>query len=390
MARTVAVAVLYYLRNRIFHKQNKNEKNVLILFQQVFGDAVLVSDSLKYYEKLYPPDQGYTVTFVCKPAILKFMKEVVMLPKNIKYEVLDFKRIQTDVAYFHAMIKKYGTDYGVVIVPGTSYSAELFSICSTASIKKGLLPSIPRTNPRFLVWLQKKAYTSIIRPDKDLMMLQRHRLLLNRLGLDDVKARLPRLLPQLNSIREQYCVICPGSSMDFKIWPMERFASVADYVIEKYALTVYLCGGSGEEKFAEKIKLLSKYPEKIISRIGNTAFAEWSALVQYARLVIGNDSATLHLAAAARTPAICIAGVYDKFQFFPYKVDVLEDGDFLPITIYKEMPCEWCRTIGYEAGYGNKKCRKRISENKCVCCIDKITVDEVLAKVDEVLNNEVI
>jgi ADP-heptose:LPS heptosyltransferase len=61
-------------------------------------------------------------------------------------------------------------------------------------------------------------------------------------------------------------------------------------------------------------------------------------------MVIGNDSATLHIAAAHRVKAICIAGIYDKFHFFPYLVDELDEGDRLPETVYVDMPCAYCRT----------------------------------------------
>lgn len=378
---TVFYAVCCYLKNKILHKKTKN-KNVLILFQQIFGDAILVTDSLKYYEKLYPEAEGYHVTFVCKPNILEFMQSVLPLPSNISFEVLDFKRIQTDKKYFKEMVKKYSSDYGILIVPGTSYSPELFTITSTAERRIGLLPSIPRTKPKSLVWLQKNAYTEVIRPNKELMMLQRHRLLLNYLGLDNIEAKLPCLLPQQNTIQDDYCVICPGSSMEFKVWPMERFAEVADYLIEKYNYNVYLSGGRGEEKYADQLKALSRNPNRISSKIGNTTFEEWSALVQYATLVIGNDSATVHLAAAARTPAICIAGVYDKMQFFPYAVDKLEEGEFMPTTLYTSMPCEYCRTMSYFAGYQNEVCQKRIEEKQCVCCIDSIKVSDVINQID--------
>ena len=93
----------------------------------------------------------------------------------------------------------------------------------------------------------------------------------------------------------------------------------------------------------------------------------------------------MHLAAAGRVPSICISGVYDKFQFYPYQVDKIEKGDFLPITLYKDMPCEWCRTMGYHAGYGNKDCQKRIKDNCCTCCIEAISIEDVLKKIDEVM-----
>ena len=106
--------------------------------------------------------------------------------------------------------------------------------------------------------------------------------------------------------------------------------------------------------------------------------------MEYAELVLGNDSATLHIAAAYRRKCICVAGVYDKFQFFPYLVDELEDEGNLPITIYKDMPCAYCRTKGYFAGAGNYQCQSAIKLGKCALCIEEITVEEVKRVIENI------
>ncbi len=385
----------FYACSVYFKNRNRNEyskdKKVLILFQQIFGDAVMISDSLQYYADCFPKEDGYSITFVSKPVVNKFMHEVLPLPTEIDFEELDFKRIQTDLGYFKQMIKKYGRGYGTVVVPGSSYSSELFSITSTARKKVGLLPSFPRTKPFLLVWLQKKAYTDTVRTAKEMNMIQRHRVLLNFLGSEKAKGKIPVLLKQERLFEGKYCVICPGSSMSFKIWPIERFATIIDYIIEKYDFNIILTGGKGEEKYSNEIMKKSINKERIVSKIGNTSFREWASLVQYSDLVLGNDSATIHLAAAARRPSICIAGIYEKLQFFPYTVDELCDGDILPITLLSEMACEYCRTKAYFEGYGNKECKKRIKKGLSASCIEMITVERVKQKIDllmEEVNHE--
>lgn len=104
-------------------------------------------------------------------------------------------------------------------------------------------------------------------------------------------------------------------------------------------------------------------------------------------MVIGNDSATLHIDDAHRVKAICIAGIYDKFQFFPYLVNELDKTDRLPETVYVDMPCAYCRTKGYFAGFGNSKCRKTIKIGNCSLCIDEVTVEMVISKVEEIAIN---
>lgn len=380
-------AIMCNIRNRIWvQASSHNQKDILIVFQQLFGDAILISNSLFSYTKLFPKEKGYRIILLGRPSVVDFMQSVLPIPDDITLKKLDFKRFVNDFKYFRMVVKEYGASTSITIVPGTSLSAELFCTACNSKRRIGLVQSIPRKWPPKMVLFLKTAYTEMVRPPKEFMVLQRHRLLLNSLGLDSYKARLPRLLPQPKIIDgDPYCVVCPGASVMEKCWPTDRFIAIIDYIIERFHYDIHLCGGMEEAEFGRAILANARYPGHVINRIGNTTFAEWSAIVQHAELVIGNDSATVHLAAASRRLAICITGVYDKFQFFPYRVDVLEKEDVLPISILYDMPCASCRTRGYYSGYKNPQCKTAIQEHKAALCIDAITVEAVKEKIDQLL-----
>lgn len=363
-------------------KRNVNKK-ILIIFQQIFGDAVVFSSALNAYAELYSQTEGYRITFIARPSVVSFMKAVVPLNKDIDIQEVDFKRFVEDYKYYQKVIEKYRNYADLLIVSGTSLSAEIMSASCNANRKVGLVRSIPIRSPLIMAVFYRIAYSETVVPAKEDMMLQRHRQLLNYLGLKDYKAKLPVLLPKSKIIDEdKYAVCCPGASKLEKCWPTDRYISIIDYITEKYNINVHLCGGQDELKFEEIILKGSKNKKHIVSHIGKTNFSDWSAIVQHACLVLGNDSATMHLAAAGRVPSICISGVYDKFLFYPYQVDELEKGDFLPTTLYKDMSCEWCRTVGYNAGYGNKDCQKRIKHNGCTCCIEAVSIEDVQKEID--------
>ena len=365
------------------HKKGKIEnKTILIVFQQVFGDAVVIQSSLEAYTKLYPRSEGYKVIFVARQPVLNFMKDTLPLPEEMTFEAVDFKRFLEDYSYYREIVRKYRDLAGTIIVPGLGLSGDIFTSSMNAKRKIGVIPTFDLKKPLVMAMFSKFACNERIRPDKEDMKLQCHRKLLNYLGDRDYKARLSELLKQERIIDGRYAVLCPSSSKMEKCWPIERFAEVADYLAGKFGLEIHLCGGSGEEKFAEALTKLSSHPEKIVSHIGKTTFKEWSSIVQHASIVVGNDSATIHIAAAARVPSVCITGVYDKYRFYPYKVDELGSNDILPSAIFKDMPCEYCKSIGYDAGFGNDECKKRISKGLCAACIDLITVDEVKKEIE--------
>lgn len=375
----------YAVKKGIEKRDVKDKKNILIIFQQIFGDSVIFSSALAEYVKLFPSSKGYHIRILIRSSVLDFMRNTMDIPNEIEYVGIDFIRLVNDYKYFKDIQSKYCTNCYLSIVPGSSLSAELLSDVTIASKRIGLVSGEARTWPPHMWLFQKLAYTDVVIPDKNEMMLQRHRRLLSFLGATDYQASLPILLKKERVINNPYVVVCPGSSMAMKCWPTERFAIISDYIVEKYNYEIHLCGGTDEKEHEESLLKYSKNTSRVISHVGKTNFSDWSAIVQHASLVIGNDSATLHLAAAARVPAICIAGVYDKYQFFPYKVDKLEEGDRLPETVLVDVPCAWCRTKGYFAGYGNNKCKKQIKDGKCALCIDAVTVDMVKEKVDELL-----
>ena len=365
------------------------DKRILIIFQQVFGDAIILSGSLNEYIKLYPKSKGYRITLIARPYIISFMNSNLPISQDIHMEAVDFKRLVNDYAYYKEIVSKYRNYAETIIVPGTSLSAEILSCSCNAKRKIGLVRSRSVNRPFVMAVFYRRAYTETVVPKDDDMMLQRHRLLLHYLGLQNYKAKLPELLPKPKIIdEEKYAVFCLGSSSMVKCWPIEQFAKVADYIIDQYGWKIHLCGGAEEKLFGKEFIDRVKMPQMVVDHIGKTSFSDWSAIVQHASLVVGNDSATMHIAAAGRVKSVCIAGVYDKYQFFPYKVDELEEGDFLPRTVLHDMPCEWCRTKGYFAGYKNNKCKKRIKQGSCAICIEEITVDEVISSIKDQIEEQ--
>ena len=346
------IAIESFFRGR--SRGKIDNKIVLIVFQQLFGDAVVIQNSLEEYTRLFPQLEGWSIHFLVCPSVLAFMKDILPLPEEIFFEEVDFKHFLENYTYYREIVAKYKDIAGTIIVPGTSLSAEIFVAAMNAKRKIGLIRSIDVIRPWIYAYFYNNAYTEIVRPNKEDMMLQRHRMLINYLGDKDYRASLSRLIDKAKIIEGKYAVICPGASKIEKCWPIERFTVVADYLVEQYGLDIHLCGGIGEEMFAEQMKDLSKHKEQIINHIGETSFSEWSAIVQNADIVVGND-----------------------------KVDV--DEEKLPVTVLKDMPCEWCRTIGYDAGYGNEKCKKAISEGYSAICISNIETSNVIEVVNQLL-----
>ncbi len=88
-------------------------------------------------------------------------------------------------------------------------------------------------------------------------------------------------------------LLFPGSVWATKRWTEEGFIATGKALQEK-GFQVYIMGGPGEESLAEKVAMAIPGSQSLA---GKTKIIESAQLIARAALVIGNDSASTHLAA---------------------------------------------------------------------------------------------
>ncbi len=110
-------------------------------------------------------------------------------------------------------------------------------------------------------------------------------------------------------------VICPSARSHIKRWGAERFARVADRLIEQLNAQVVLTGEPSEMPIVHEVMKAMK--GSAYSAAGCTTVTQLGELMRRARLVITNDSATLHLACAVGCPVLAIFGPTDAVKYGP-------------------------------------------------------------------------
>lgn len=106
-------------------------------------------------------------------------------------------------------------------------------------------------------------------------------------------------------------VLSPGATYgSAKCWLPERYAQLADRLVEAYDAAVLLCGTPAEARLGEEIA--ARMRTQPISLIGQTTLEEFLALLPAADLFIGNDSGAMHLAAGVGLPQVIIFGPTDE------------------------------------------------------------------------------
>jgi len=102
--------------------------------------------------------------------------------------------------------------------------------------------------------------------------------------------------------------IAPGAAFGpSKLWPVERFARVADILAEDMQAQCALLTGPGEEAIRDAFLKAVKVPVAQCDE-GRPTISTLKATVSQLDLLICNDSGTRHVAVAFHVPTVCIMG----------------------------------------------------------------------------------
>lgn len=155
-----------------------------------------------------------------------------------------------------------------------------------------------------------------------------------------------------------------GKDALYKRWPPERYAKLADKLVEKYKAQIILMGGQNEAQLcAQTASLMCRMP---VVSAGKTSLGQFAALARRCSLVITNDGGPLHVAAAVGTKTVSIFGPVDERVYGPYPL-----GDHRVIN--KEIAC--------------RPCYRKFRRADCahISCLSQLSVEEVFEKVSDVL-----
>jgi lipopolysaccharide heptosyltransferase II len=165
---------------------------------------------------------------------------------------------------------------------------------------------------------------------------------------------------------DKLLVIAPGASCPSKIWPAERFAQVADKLIEKYAFKTILIAGPKDMRLAEKTVNFMQHPA--LNLAGKTSLSQLASILKKCSLFISNDSGPVHIAVAVGLPVISIFGRNQK-GLSPSRWGPLGHKDKV---LHKEVGCLECLA---------HNCKKDFA------CLKAISVEDVLQAADQILTS---
>jgi heptosyltransferase III len=155
--------------------------------------------------------------------------------------------------------------------------------------------------------------------------------------------------------------IGPGSKMPAKVWPAERFAALGRQLVNRFDVWPVVFGGP--EDAALGARLVESWGRGYIAA-GALGIRDAAVALGRCRFYVGNDTGTMHLAAAAGTPCVAIFSAREPAgRWHPYGPGHR--------TLRVAIECAGCCLT---------TCAERQNH-----CLTRISVDDVFATCVEVL-----
>jgi heptosyltransferase-2 len=101
-------------------------------------------------------------------------------------------------------------------------------------------------------------------------------------------------------------VLHPGANWPHKRWAPERFAALADRLIQATQAQIVITGGPGDEPLARAVEQGMHHPAQ--RWVDQGGLRDLAARLEQADVVVSNDTGVLHLAAALRRPVVGLYG----------------------------------------------------------------------------------
>jgi heptosyltransferase III len=164
-------------------------------------------------------------------------------------------------------------------------------------------------------------------------------------------------------LSKNFVAIAPASKWQSKVWDEKRFAEVVERLIIEKNIFPIVFGGKEER---EKCERLINIWGIGANAAGDLNIRQAASALQKCKLYLGNDTGTMHLAAAVKTRCVAIFAAID----YPNRWIPFGKGH----TIFREVvECEGCYA---EICFNNRK------------CLDKISVESVYKSCVKVLDEE--
>jgi lipopolysaccharide heptosyltransferase II len=130
---------------------------------------------------------------------------------------------------------------------------------------------------------------------------------------------------------QPYVVVHPGATASSRRWPAGWFGTAAQVLAVNVRCVVVFCGDEGDVPLVEEAR--ASMTINHLSFAAQLNLGELAALIEGALLLVANNSAPMHLAAAVGTPVVSLYALTNP-QHTPWRVPAR--------VLSQDVDCRWC------------------------------------------------
>jgi ADP-heptose:LPS heptosyltransferase len=356
-----------------------NPKRILVTKFRAMGDTILLTAALKELHRQFPQAQIHAAVPEPWVWLLEGFPGVTKLwPITWHNDRAARTKAATRLAF---QLRK--ESYDVVCGFHSSPAAAMVALSTGAKVR----------SIHFHSFKAKNMYSTVEIPGKGTMkpVVERDLDTVRGLGLQVPEGVMPEIFlkpGEKDLAREEFRAwglsrpvlgLALGASRTTKIWPLHRFAEVAQKWVREANGTVLVISGPGEERLTEEFFKSIPQVEGLRDRIQVMPPCNvrvLAARISNLNVLLGNDSGPRHLAAALGVPTVTLFGPEHPMEWHPYS------QDRHPRLFVEPLPCRNNQEPGSPPWCGLQECIVEAHQ-----CMTRIGADEVFAQVKRVFDS---
>ena len=353
-----------------------NPKRILVTKFRAMGDTILLTAAIKELHRIFPQAQIHVAVTEPWVWLLEGFPGVTKLwPVNWHNDRTSRTKAATRLAF---QLRKEKFD--IVCACHASPTSAMVALSTGAKIR----------SIHFHSFKAKNMYSTVTVPGKGIMkpVVERDLDTIRGLGVTVTEGVMPEVFlkeEEKSLAREEFKAwglkspvlgVALGASRPTKMWPLHRFAEVAQKWIKETNGSVLVISGPGEEALNEEFfRSIPNQPElrQAIQVMPGCNVRVLAARVSQLNSLVGNDSGPRHLATALDVPTVTLFGPEHPLEWHPYPQDKH------PRLFIEPLPCRSNTEPGSPPWCGLFECIVESHQ-----CMTRITADQVFEQLSRV------
>jgi ADP-heptose:LPS heptosyltransferase len=323
--RALFLAEFLLLRFERYHEKNvqvHGEDVLLIVKLDGIGDYILFRDCIRFIREssLY---RGYKLLLVGNSAY-KDIAENQDANDIQNFLWVDINKTRWNLFYRKRLLDTINT-YKVHTIFHPTYSRCFYVDELIKNVKAHAKYAVDGDTRNILSWVKRISntyYSNILTLNREVIFeFQRNKNVTEQFLHTTIALPKPQLKisSSVSVTKKKYVILFPDAFAKNRLWPVDKFAEIAGYIIDNYDYDIVVAGTnkSNAEYIVKKV-----HSHKLRDATLQTTLMQLAELVHNAELLISNDTSAVHIGVAVNANVICVSNGNTYGRFVPYPTQV--------------------------------------------------------------------